>query len=1300
MGDKIAQFVISLDGDGDGLRSALSGIKTQFRSDVAELVAISNKADLFSAISDNIPKIAAAVDKAKTQIADLNAQIQKIQDAGGKAPKELTDALAAAEKAAKSATSELNRQQQQLATLQTSLQRAGVDTKNLTAEQARLAAASKQAATDAQNLAARQALGLTTLKDIQPEIARLNTAYGTLQKSGTLSATETAAAQQILQQKMGELRGEVSKVPSAFAGATTAATSFFTSSIAKALAVGSIIGTVVAGYKAAIDASREYEQDLARIGSVTSLTKDQLNGLGLGARALAQEIGIGLDDALKGLYELIRSGVPPENALTVLKVGAEAAKAAFTDTATGVKAANLLVSAFGADVGDLAGDFDILVQAQGRGGATLKEFADNAGPLLNVARAAGIGIQDLTATLSVMVNASGDAASSIGDLQKIITKLGEPETRANLRQLGIDTTTLVSTFQGIAASGKTVDQILALGVASTKSAAGVASLTNNTDQLAGSLEAAANAAGKVKDVTEALYNTPEERSKRFNAAIHETAVTFGEAFGSGSKLQDILTSMIVAVNDLNAEYERNFNPTAAAAKQRLDEITESTKKASAAASEHTAKVSEQRAELTRLAEDLGKQIAAIEAGTARDIEDLNARADAQIAALDRSKSAELKTAADTLAIRTKLANDTFVVLTNNEKKISDATAAAITARLLLGKEANQADADFSAQLAKIRLDGIAQTLAGYQAYYKTLNEQEQAYLGKAQAVAEQRIAFNEGVEQRLFDIRTQGLSTFDQYLATVQRIDGLISLEREAAANGDIETAKKYADQAIQLSGTIKTATTNNGVVIVTELQKTTTQIGKIKEAQDILNGAFDTEGKSAKTGADDTKKQMDSVADKIKDLQTQYDDLKKTVAEGLKIRAVADEESITATAKKLDELTKPREVVITARFDTSAAASASFGTGDLPGLIPKAAGGYVGRPVVQGFAGGGPVFKSPSWSKVPGIGSGDTVPALLQNGSFVMRKAASMQLGDAFMGSLARGYAGGGLIGNFFGPGLGGNFFGGSNIFNGRAALSGAGSDGLRGTAYTLFNDLFEILARNVRVPAPSGELDYRQYLQNVYDLINGDLDRGDTTEAQTLYDSIAKIKDSIRVAAEQANLWHVPLVYGTNAVFGEDFLLTTEQLAAIAAKQGKQLPGFGPALAAAAKARQGRGFGFAGGGSVGTADTVPAMLTPGEWVLNPPAVQQVMKLFGGGFLDDLNKHGTLGLRHLTLAPPPPMPKHYAMGGPVGNVPVPSSQAATGGDLHVHINGAQFDLNNQADVRRLLAQIDDIRRRTGKGAL
>jgi len=105
-----------------------------------------------------------------------------------------------------------------------------------------------------------------------------------------------------------------------------------------------------------------------------------------------------------------------------------------------------------------------------------------------------------------------------------------------------------------------------------------------------------------------------------------------------------------------------------------------------------------------------------------------------------------------------------------------------------------------------------------------------------------------------------------------------------------------------------------------------------------------------------------------------------------------------------------------------------------------------------------------------------------------------------------------------------------------------------------------------------------------------------------------------------------------------------------------------------------------LAGGGGVGT-DTVPAMLTPGEWVIPEPVASKL----GGSFLHAVNN---------MQIPMPAIPR-FAMGGPVGTVPSLSSSTVLGG-ITVNIHGAPADFANESAIRRLLIPaIRNIQRRT-----
>lgn len=1313
MSDKIAQYVISLGGDDGDLRAAFGRIKSQMRSDVSELESITNKVDLFSAISDNIPKVAAAVDKAKAQITALNAEIKKIEDAGGKAPKALTDALADAEKAAKSATSEFNRQSQQVATLQSSLARAGVDTKNLTAEQTRLAAASKAAADAATVQAAKQTLGLTTLKDIQPLVDKLGVAYTTLQSSGTLSATEIATAQSLLKQRTEDLRGSVSNVSQGFKVFGVDVGSVFDSAIAKALSAGAVIAGLKSAYTTVVDAAHEYENALARIGSVTNTSQQELGALGEGARSVAREVGVDLTESLRGLYEILRSGVPKENAVDVLRVSAEAAVAANVPLTSSVQAANLLISAYGVKVQDLGSAFNVLIQAQKDGGQTLQQFSENAGALLNVARSANFSLVDLSATLQVLVNSGLDAGAATSTLTKIIVQLGNPTVVGNLQALGIEVTGLADTFRQIGEKGLNVNQILDLGLASTKAASSVATLTNNAKALPPELDKLGEAAKKANVEIDALGDTPARIKAKSDAAFKDYFTSVGNAIALDGELRktntetlNVFNQFLAAVrktqDDMPPASERisrlieNFqalSPEAIKSKAALDAAATASAGVGDGAQKAAAQITAAQASLTAYSTDLAKLIGEQQANLTRDIADINARADAQIAALDRSRSAEKETAAETLAIRTKQSTDILKVLTDGEASITAAVNKEIEARTALAGKDAESQRKLEADIAKLKLDEADKLRVLYGALYSFLTEKEQGYAATVEKSANDRIAFNQNVEKILFDIRVGALSSFDQYVAKSQEADRLISLSRQAAERNDADAAQKFGNQAIGIANSLGVAYATNGAQIVSTSQAADEKLRIIKASQDAVNLAFKNQGAAAKDGADATKVQLALVQDKLKELQGKYDDLKSRVEEAIKLSISKEISGIDDAEKALDYVGRDRVVNYKINLSTDAKGnvmqSVDVPLGTLSDGTPffggKKYGGFVGSfnrggyvpQDLQGFATGGPVFQRPNWSKVPGMGDTDSVPALLREGSFVVRKAASSHYGDELMSMLAGGYADGGSVDwrtAIFGRNRSQPLTP-QQLADAQKAWSDAAGKLSNTDADTVLAYAQAVL--DAAGNSTATDQIFRYVIKDVRRWIDAvEKKPTDAVAVKALLDSANNMG---------ANLPRIDY-YGRNTSptrFDHFPIVFTDWLAEAKAHVAAGAVGFATPVKRAA------------GGPIGT-DTVPAMLTPGEWVIP----QHVATMLGGGFLHALNNMNVPrpSLANFSFAPPP-MPRAFASGGPVGSVPDRGSLGGVGvgGDLHVHINGAQFDLNNQSDVRRLLYQIDEIRRRTGK---
>lgn len=1362
-----AEFVIALDGDDGGIRAIFNAFKNTVKSGAAELEKTTSDIQLFRGLKANLDTAAASVTATTAALAKLRDQAKATQDAGENIGKDLSTNLRDAERAAASATKEFDKQQAAISRMSKSLTSAGVDIKSLASEEIRLSTAAKQAAEAEQNRAAASTLGIKLSKDVTAEIQKQVQAFNTLRTSGAASSQDLANAQKALAINTAKAT-ESLKTGSTLArdfGSTV--TTSLAGAAAQFLGLATVIATVASAFKSALTASLDFSDSVAKIGTVTNLSKDQLAQLGDGVRQVALAVGVDLKQSLDATFELLRSGVSQDNVLSVLKTSAEAAKAAFVDVGVGAKAANVLLDSFGADAADLPALFDKIAVGSHNGGASLKEFADNAGGLLNVARSTGQSFDSVLATLSVLVNKSGDATKSFTDLTKILATLGTSSARENLRALGITSTDVVEIFSQLGAQGKSLNEVLGLELSSggAKAAAAIATLTNNSGELPDKFAKISGSAGQVSKDLAGLFDTPTARAARFNAELEETKLSIGNLFGGGSRVAQLATAFLHQFNQIGASFDNatiaakqtdasflsvasaflTMDPAAEVAAAALSNVTVATDAAAKSAAAVNVILNATRAGLAEFGKSLLEGIKATQDALSRDLADIQTRADAQVAALDRSKAAESATATATLAIQLKAAQDKFALIQTSEQKITDATNAAIAARAKAQRAAGADDQKQTNETNAIKLAAVSQTLAAYQSLYSSLIALAQTAAARIQTFELARVDIARQVETELRNIRLESLSGLDQYIARNAEVDRLISEGRKKATQGDVEGAKQFFQQAIEQAKGLSEVVDASGVKVISSTQAQADKITALKKVQDASNQAFGDQAAAAKAGADATIAEANRVGAKVTDLQGQLDALKATLAAGVSLKVTTDEASIAKALATLDELTKPRTVTITVQTVGQDGKPAPNFVGP---PSPFRSGGIVrGRrgagPVVRGFARGGAVFNRPSWLKVPGTGSGDTVPAALQAGSYVVRKSASRYYGDGIMGALARGagvrrFAAGGVVTKDdisdwarkqFGwdpfpltkPAAGGG--------GGGSPVSAPAIDPKKGfksgdsfqskdppisfdtrpipaeliTAVNVISYAKEMLQAVGQTNPMLGSL-LPEILNGIKAVENNPLDEKALTALLQSAETIGSnpyIFDMWGLTAGHQSArkpeWFVDWLelHGllTGATGGGSVSIDESSVAkrmferaisAIGAPPRSPIAGTKPGQTAIRNpfAR------FAGGGDV---DTVPAMLTPGEWVIRKPAVNR----YGSRFMHAVNSMAIPpGILARMMAPPMPVSR-YETGGAVGSasgsttaVPLQSSGPGAGATATININANAGDLLSETNVRRFIVPV------------
>lgn len=534
---------------------------------------------------------------------------------------------------------------------------------------------------------------------------------------------------------------------------------------------------------------------------------------------------------------------------------------------------------------------------------------------------------------------------------------------------------------------------------------------------------------------------------------------------------------------------------------------------------------------------------------------------------------------------------------------------------------------------------------------QTIDKQKDAHRGAAAAAAEAAKTMQQGMA----DVQAK----LD---ATVEALRGLtsakinLSTEEASAALQKLSELLPPKDYLFQVRADLaeaeqkildyrKNVGEQNATVIVT---------ATIDEAQKALDGLKQY---ANTTGAVELALKTDAANAALNTLENRIAALSKKNTESThKVKSNADEVIRYLDEKLNNHNTSSTHTVYVQQVDQRAG-------GGMVGVARYARGGSVG---VRRFSGGGgvawPLLRNGS---VPGVGNQDSEPYRLQAGSYVIRKAAVQKYGapaiGRIAGSVAR-FADGGLVGK-------------TAIQQALAQAQGVEDLNALKKALELKDKLQRlemlrakydaILSKFYGIPMGPGTFGVGEMnraweeLQNLegrdyYDLL------GQLAEAEAM---ISLDPEAKRIYDDYKNAWYEA---------GRQYYLAIQERNA----QISQTQRSGDIRNFIAS----REFPlrYASGG-VAASDTVPALLTPGEFVVRREAVQKI----GVGMLDAINN----------MKLPTSAIRGYATGGVVANGPSPAPSPSDTRTIRLELNVAGQAVTAYTDASNEAALLDALRR-------
>lgn len=202
-------------------------------------------------------------------------------------------------------------------------------------------------------------------------------------------------------------------------------------------ATAATIAFVAAGVKAAVD----YERAFQRIDAISNATTADLSRWKDELLGISRETAIPANELAEALYFLSSAGLNAAQVMPVLEASARAAAVGLGSTADVARITAQALNAYAGSGLTATQVIDTLVAAVREGSAEPEAFAEALGNVLSTAARAGVGFDEVTASLAALSNVGVDVNEGVTALNSLLMATTAPTARAAgaMKELGIST---------------------------------------------------------------------------------------------------------------------------------------------------------------------------------------------------------------------------------------------------------------------------------------------------------------------------------------------------------------------------------------------------------------------------------------------------------------------------------------------------------------------------------------------------------------------------------------------------------------------------------------------------------------------------------------------------------------------------------------------------------------------------------------------------------------------------------------------------------------------------------------------
>ena len=215
----------------------------------------------------------------------------------------------------------------------------------------------------------------------------------------------------------------------------------------------------------AVKTAIDFEKSMRNVNSIAQLPEPAFKRLSKSVEHLAGPTAQAPKTLADGLYDLVSSGFDAKESLVVLKSSAKAATAGLTTTEVSTKAVAAALNAYHRPAKAARQVSDDLFETVNRGVVSFDELAGSIGYVLPAASTMGINIKEVGAAISTLTKEGQSGETAVTNINQAVTAFIKPSKamHAVLRELGYETSKQLVDQKGFQGALETVTKAVGGG---------------------------------------------------------------------------------------------------------------------------------------------------------------------------------------------------------------------------------------------------------------------------------------------------------------------------------------------------------------------------------------------------------------------------------------------------------------------------------------------------------------------------------------------------------------------------------------------------------------------------------------------------------------------------------------------------------------------------------------------------------------------------------------------------------------------------------------------------------------------